>query len=65
MNTDKRTIKNDKEIQATLMNIKEPSYLLSVLSVSIGGNPLIIPQTPAYTNPIARWSWDRTLPLML
>jgi len=38
MNTDKRTIKNDKEIQATLMNIKEPSYLLSVLSVSIGGN---------------------------
>gem|GEM_PF-3315620 len=37
MNTDKRTIKNDMDSNQ-ITNIKKLSYLLSVLSVSIGGN---------------------------
>ena len=37
MNTDKRTIKNDMD-SYQITNIKTISYLLSVLSVSIGGN---------------------------
>ena len=37
MDTDKRTIKKDKGSNQ-IMNIKDLSYLLSVLSVCIGGN---------------------------
>ena len=37
MDTDKRTIKNDMD-SYQITNIETISYLLSVLSVSIGGN---------------------------
>ena len=37
MDTDKRTMKNDTDANQ-ITNIQELSYLLSVLSVFIGGN---------------------------
>ncbi len=43
MNTDKRTIKNDMDSNQ-ITNIKAISYLLSVLSVFIGGNFFYIPK---------------------